>query len=158
LHLANVRGLLIGPSAHGLGLFSTQGDRLTKAEREIFTPDKPVFRKGQKIVEYIGEHLSKEEVEYRYDEFTAPYAIQCGPDDYIDAALIRCAASVANTAPKKQCNCKFITDSHHKVYLQATKDILPGKEILVDYGDEYVISEPNVAFSTKRVRKQDDAA
>lgn len=157
-HMANQRGLRIGQSAHGLGLFATQGEQLSKEERRVFTPDRPVFNKGQRISEYVGEHLTKEQIEYRYDNYTAPYAIQCGPNEYVDSALVRCYASLANTADKKRCNTRFVI-SGDRVYLEATRKIFPGQEILVDYGPEFILNEYNVKFSTKKVgKRQDDDA
>lgn len=149
-HLLNEKHLKIKksniPNA-GMGLFA-----LDKSKPE----DAIIFRKGDKIIDYVGEIVDMKTLDERYgEENTAPYtvAISKKKDEYDDAALIRGVASLSNQGNKKsQNNTKFgLNVREGKVILKAWKNIRNGDEILTDYGGEYTLDK-NTDHKTVYVR------
>lgn len=160
-HLRSIVGIKVGPSSvAGKGLFAV----------------KP-FRKGQRIAEYYGEHLSKKQFDDRYDDpddlLTSGYAISLEDGSVIDSLGSRCAASYANdpidvgalwksskstsdfrhryNARKKQEPGNAMADEAkgNQLYLVATKAIKSGDEILWPYGASYWSSKQmKEVFST----------
>ena len=55
-----------------------------------------IFRKGDKIITYVGEFLSRREIDERYDDCTAPYGIQINNNNFRDASLQRGTGSLVN--------------------------------------------------------------
>lgn len=131
----------------GKGLFAirTQKKGLTAEQLR-----KPVFKKGENIVKYRGEEVSKNQLDQRYGDWTAPYALQIGNGGpIVDAALDRGIAAMANHKPKSRANAKLSETG----YIKAKKPILDGAEIYVTYGDQREKDafkfEPQVKYSTK---------
>ena len=96
------------------------------------------FKKNQVLCEYKGETLSKREFTRRYPNGDGEYCVRVGRG-YIDSAdpAKASAARYANgTAPGISPNVLAHTDKS-RVYLVAARDILPGEEILWDYGSSY---------------------
>ena len=80
-HLKSIEGLRVGPStiaSAGDGLFATR--------------DIPV---NTSFCKYLGETITKEELEDRYGDSQAPYAITWG-QLFLDSACVRSAAAYAN--------------------------------------------------------------
>jgi len=101
-----------------------------------------VFRKDDNIIEYAGQHIDQEERDKRYGNKTAPYAIEVRDDEYIDAALYRSTAALANTArgSGKRNNARLVTYVRNGLAhaaLKATRHIRDGEEILCAYGAAY---------------------
>jgi hypothetical protein len=65
-----------------------------------------VFRKGEFIMPYVGETISKEEYERRYvrgsEDSAAEYVIVDGAGRYVDGACLRRLPALANTAVTKK--------------------------------------------------------
>ena len=56
-----------------------------------------MFRKGDTIIDYVGEIINEATVVARYGEdYTATYTIQVGKDAFIDCACKRGVGSTAN--------------------------------------------------------------
>lgn len=111
----------------GKGLFA-----LSKTEDGI------LFRKGQIVCAYSGQRISRQELDRRYDDFTAPYGL-CGHGNKNceDAACERGLGSLANgTLDYRQANIEYRVRKG-KLCLIATKNIMNGHELLADYGREY---------------------
>jgi hypothetical protein len=112
-----------------------------------------LFKKGNVICEYGGEVIPYAELDDRYGEFTGPYAImQLSNQTVQDCACKRDVGSIANSANlKKNNNAEFYvsTNPRRQVKLRAKKNIFNNTEIFVDYGNEYIMHEPNVHHSTK---------
>jgi hypothetical protein len=124
-----------GMAGAGKGLFAESRDHL---EHEW------VFRPGDKIVKYYGDVLTEEQVDHRYGEGTAPYAWTVG-QNVVDAACRRGIAAFANHKPQSRANAKLAKNG----YLVATKNIKNGSEIFVSYGRDFVVHDPDYAYSTR---------
>lgn len=145
MHLLHTRHLRIRPSTvsgAGLGLFAYHS---TLGAGEV------VFKKNQRIVEYDGERLGYRELQQRYGDFTAPYAIKLPDGSYEDAAFRRGAGALVNQGATGTINAvlAWYTDRAGKqcACVDALQDICNGSEILVDYGSAYSLSE----LSTRHV-------
>lgn len=139
-HITSSMNLKIKPSTlpnGGKGLFA-------------WSPQTPfVFDKDDIICEYDGEFISRSTLDNRYGEYTAPYAIAIRTGNnprYEDAALHRGIGSLANHNTPQYVNAKFVIKKlqrkNHSIYLKATRRILHGEEIFVDYGLDYLFYEP----------------
>lgn len=103
------------------------------------------FKKDDLIVPYEGEFIDEEELNRRYGDDTAKYALQINKDLYIDSACSRGTGAFINQAQTKAKNnarlSKFPgrrTIAPH-ASVRAIKSIKAGDEIFVDYGDEYIM-------------------
>jgi len=115
---------------------------LIEGEKGLFAfgkRDKVVFRKGENIIKYIGERISKKELEKRYDyggyDVTAPYTLNINGRN-VDASCKRGLGAMANATfgmDKRHQNARLDENGH----VVATKDIKDNQEILVDYGQDY---------------------
>ena len=153
LHLKSDRHLRIKPSTianAGKGLYAEDS---TQPDNAI------IFRRGDNIIEYIGENINENELNRRYQIHTAPYAIQVRGNNnprgalYIDAAAIRGAGSLSNHRRGNQRNAELsVNFNNNTARLRATRNIVNGSEIFVDYGHQYQIHEAGVNYRTKGVR------
>jgi len=146
-HLLSQRHLKIKVSTipyAGKGLFA-----LDKSE----PMNAVIFRKGEKIIDYIGEHIDLQELNHRYDEYTAPYAVGINRNTFIDPACERGVGAFANTKLRKNDNnATFSTNPRNRTAsIKATKNIRNGEEIFVYYGNEYNLNE-DTSHKTKYVR------
>ena len=145
-HLPMYLHLKIMPSTiphGGKGLFAFDK---TKENNEI------VFKKGTVICEYGGEFITYDELDDRYGDYTGPYAMHLSNQTVQDCTCKRDVGSIANTANvKKNNNAEFYVSTApiRQVKLRAKRNILNKQEILIDYGDEYLMHEPNIHHSTK---------
>jgi SET domain-containing protein len=93
------------------------------------------IRKGTRIVEYVGERISTEEADTRYDDdameqhHTMLFAVD--DDTVIDAAVDGNEARFVNhsCAP----NCEAVNESG-RIFIEAIADIPVGAELFYDYG------------------------
>jgi len=145
-HLLSQRHLKIAASTiknAGKGLFA-----LNKALPE----DAIIFKKGQKIIEYIGEPINLEELNERYQDRTAPYAIGINANRFIDSACLRGTGSFANTMLRKNDNNATFSTYRGQASIKATKNIKNGQEIFVYYGNQYNLNE-DTNHKTKYIRR-----
>ena len=146
IHLQYKHHLKIKPSTipeAGLGLFAWNN----KSE------GRPIFKKDQKIIDFIGEVITNEEKQERYGEYTTPYALQVGANTVIDPALVRGVASLSNHKPQSYANAKLSTNPrNHTACIKATKNIRDGDEIFISYGNAYRFDE-NTTHKTINVKK-----
>ena len=148
LHLQRENHLQIMPSTingAGSGLFVR--DPL-KSANDI------IFWRGDKIVDYLGERITREQLDARYGQYTAPYAIGHGRDFYEDSACFRGAGSLINHKPRQFANVAFHwSDAEHKFEIYATRNIRNFSELFVDYGREYELNEPT-SYRTSRTSRR----
>ncbi len=107
-------GLRVGKSSAGLGLFATRA-----------------FKKGERIIEYFGREISKEE-EY---SSKSKYLFEVSNRKTIDGAERGNFARYINCACKPNCEPNVVRG---KVWIDAIKSIKLGDELTYDYGEEYV--------------------
>ena len=128
-------------------------------------PTDVIFNTNDRIVTYIGEVLSPEQLDARYtgQDETAPYTEEVAPTrvvkrkgrrvtqnlkpKYIDGACMRGVAALANDAalPGSACalndpcenNARFVSVDQNYPILVALRPIFNGEEIFVAYGDSY---------------------
>lgn len=125
-----------GSSIHHKGLYAT---------RDI--------AKGERIIDYIGEKINKEESDRRLKEqerryFENPqdeagtYMFEISEDVCIDGDVPDNDAKYANHSCSP--NCEFEVDGE-RIWIQAIKDLKKGEEITVDYGfslDDETVKHP----------------
>ena len=125
-HMNKVLGLSIRPSlipGAGRGLFAVRD-----------------FKKNVKLTPYVGEMLTKRELESRYgSESVAPYALLITNNKYIDSACVRGVGAYANAALKEgEANARLsVNKPKAKAWLVSTRKIVCGEEIIIDYGESY---------------------
>lgn len=110
-------------------------------------------RSSDRIIRYIGEKLTKHQIDERYSEYenaTAPYAFKTlKKNSYIDSACKRGAGSFANTKPNAQ-NARLSRTGS----LYATKNIKNGEEIFVSYGRQYKFKDARCNTHNTRYKKK----
>lgn len=93
------------------------------------------IRKGTRLVEYRGERIWEDVANARYDDDATgnhhTFLFDLGDGTVIDASVEGNEARFLNhsCAP----NCEPVISRKH-IYIQAIADILPGTELLYDYG------------------------
>jgi hypothetical protein len=152
-HLKSDRHLRIKPSTinnAGKGLFAEDSNQ---------QPNDIIFRRGDNIIEYIGERIDDQELNRRYRIHTAPYALEVRGNNnrngglYIDSATVRGVGSLINHRTGNHANARFVLNRiNNTARLEATKNIRNNREIFVNYGHAYRIHEPGVHYVTKGVR------
>lgn len=92
------------------------------------------FKKGHKIAEYVGEKISRHEVARRLKNKRRLYI--CGIDSYwaIDGSRGGNGTQFINHSCEPNCYSKVI---HGHILFFALRDIEPGEEITLDYGESY---------------------
>lgn len=106
-------GLRVGKSSAGLGLFATRP-----------------FKKGERIIEYVGRTLTNAE-EY---SSRSKYLFEVNSRRTIDGAVRSNIARYINHSCKP--NCEPEIERGH-IYIDAIKNIKAGEEFVYDYGEEY---------------------
>ena len=143
-HLLWRMNLRIKQSKHGRGLYAQRPEQ----------SDKPVFKKGQTVIEYDGQELTADALQERYGTPTAPYAVAKHKGLVVDATLNRSAGSHANHGRRP--NCRFGVNNANKVVIIAIRHIYNGDEILLNYnrgtGTKYLFDAPGVSYTTVRAR------
>ena len=131
-HLLKLKHLRIAPSLMpnaGKGLFA-----LDPSREEGFI----LFRPKQLIITYGGEQIDQRELNDRYGEGTAPYAVEVSKRRglYEDGACGRGVGANVNTFTRHQ-NARLGIGQGGATKLYATKVIRNGDEIYVSYGRGY---------------------
>lgn len=117
--------------------------RIPNAGRGLFTTSR--IRKGDIIVEYLGDKLTWKQCLKRYksDLTQLLYVFAISDENCIDAKPCPDElAQYANDANGGSGKSRFKNNCEYNVikrrpYIVALKEIGPNSEILVDYGDEY---------------------
>ena len=95
------------------------------------------IKKGQRIIEYIGERISPEEETERYDDESMErhHTFLFAVDDKvtIDAGRIGNDAKYINHSCDPNCEA---VDEEGRIFVEAIKDIKPGTELFYDYAFE----------------------
>jgi uncharacterized protein len=95
------------------------------------------IRKGTRIIEYVGERISPDEADTRYDDGRMgrhhTFLFSVDSKTVIDAAVDGNEARFINhsCAP----NCEAI-DERKRIYIEAIRSIAPGEELTYDYAYE----------------------
>lgn len=110
------RKFRVGRSKSGLGLFAIE----------------PI-KKGEKIVEYVGNILNDVEAEKRK---TNKYLFEVRKNKTIDGTPRWNIARYANHSCDP--NAESEEDRRARIYITSIRDIAVGEEITFDYGKEYV--------------------
>jgi uncharacterized protein len=92
------------------------------------------FKKGRKIAEYDGERITRYEVTRRVKNKRRIYI--CGVDSYwaIDGSHGGNGTQFINHSCEPNCYSKVV---HNHILFFALRDIEPGEELLLDYGESY---------------------
>jgi hypothetical protein len=95
-----------------------------------------LFRKSDYIVPYLGEVLTKQQLDNRYGtgDATAPYAVTAASNGKIYDSACFMGIGAKTNHDKQQANTEIHPNGQ---CLVAKKGIKNGAEILVDYGDDY---------------------
>lgn len=97
----------------GLGLFATD-----------------FFKKGEMVVEYTGRRIKTKTA----DELGTKYLFEIDKDWTIDGAGRKNIARYVNHACKPNCEAEI---DGMRIFYYAVRNIDPGEELTVDYGEEY---------------------
>lgn len=111
----------------GLGLFAYDN---TKGVNDV------VFLRNTDICPYYGNIIDKVELDRRYGNYTAPYAIEISKNRIEDGAAKRGIGSLINHKPTAQTNCRFINNRRF-ITISSTKNIKNGQELFINYGRAY---------------------
>ncbi len=106
-------GIRVGKASAGLGLFATRA-----------------YKKGERIIEYVGRTLTNAE-EY---SSRSKYLFEVNKRKTIDGAVRTNIARYINHSCKP--NCEPEIERGH-IYIDAIKNIKAGQEFCYDYGEEY---------------------
>jgi SET domain-containing protein len=92
------------------------------------------IRKGTRLIEYTGEHISHDEADRRYDEDKMQrhhtFLFTLNSRTVIDAAVGGNEARFINHSCDP--NCEAVIDGGH-IYIEAKRTIQPGEELVYDY-------------------------
>ena len=92
------------------------------------------IRKGTRLIEYIGERISPEEADRRYDDdaMDRPHTFLFTVDAHtvIDAAVGGNEARYINHSCDP--NCEAVDDAG-RIFIEAVRNIRPGQELAYDY-------------------------
>ena len=92
------------------------------------------IRKGTRLIEYVGEHISHDEADRRYDEDGMKrhhtFLFTLTRKTVVDAAVDGNEARFINHSCDP--NCEAVIDSGH-IYIESTRTIQPGAELVYDY-------------------------
>lgn len=145
MHLLRERKLRIKESTIpgiGKGLFALD-------KRPAFA-NAILFRPKDTIITYDGESVTHDDLQRRYGDFTAPYAISEGRFA-VDSACKRGAGSLANYS--RTTNARLTFSRTTKTFkLIATKNIRNGAEIFCSYGRSYRHNDGLVHKTSQRAR------
>lgn len=129
--------------------------QLPNSGNGLFT--KVFIPKGTRIVEYKGRITTWNDVK---DDHDNGYIYTINNNHVIDAKkTMRALARYANDARGLSRikgvtnNCDYVNDGL-KAYIESKKDIQPGEEILVSYGDEYwKVIRDNIKAEKEKLKK-----
>jgi SET domain-containing protein len=122
-----------------MGLFAYDK---TKADDEI------IFKPNDDICNYFGQVVTKEILDERYGNYTAPYGIEVSANQnkYEDTATQRGIGSLINHRPKSRTNCRFV-NNYQFIKIRAHKNIRNGAKLFINYGRDYRFND-EVEYST----------
>lgn len=106
-------GVRVGKSSAGLGLFATRD-----------------FKKGERIIEYVGRVISKDE-EY---SSRSKYLFEVSTRKTIDGQARTNIARYINHSCKPNCEPEI---EKGRVFIDTIKKVKEGEEFVYDYGEEY---------------------
>ena len=97
------------------------------------------IRKGKKVIEYLGEPITHEEADRRYDDDDAAgrhhtFLFILNDDTVLDARTTRCDAKYLNHSCDP--NCESVIENDH-IWIQSVKAIQPEQELAYDYQFEF---------------------
>ena len=128
IHLASQDNLRIKPS------------NITNAGKGLFAW-KEGFKKGVKISKYTGRRLNKYQMDLKYGDKTAEYAI-CNGNKCVDATYTTdAAARFANDARKTNFRNNALLMGKNNFGLKAKTNIQPHQEVLTSYGKQYWVKK-----------------
>lgn len=107
------------------------------------------IRAGERIVEYVGERISHDVADARYDDEDAKrhhtFLFTVDDDTVIDAAVDGNEARFINHSCDPNCEA---VDYRGRIFIEALRDIAPGEELFYDYNFE--LDEPITPELKKR--------
>lgn len=123
---------------YGRGLFAVKNYNMSTIAGNV------VFKRGDFIMEYEGEIINKNELDRRYGDRTGVYVATIDSDTHVDSACYRGVMSLANHSDTNANAALFVVENaagKSVISVEAIKNIRDGDEILLDYGDEYILTE-----------------
>lgn len=95
------------------------------------------IRKGERIIEYIGEHITWKEADRRYDDGKMgrhhTFLFTLNDRIVVDAAVGGNDARFINHSCEPNCEAVIVNDH---IYIEALRDIATGEELAYDYAYE----------------------
>ena len=112
-----------------------------------------VYPANAHIVPYTGQRINNQQLNDRYGDDTAPYALRINNNLFVDPALKRGIGSIINHQPQARANVKFVAASHANNYIpsvKSTKNIRNGQELFINYGHNYQFNDGSSHTTTKK--------
>jgi uncharacterized protein len=95
------------------------------------------IRPGTRLIEYVGERISRDEADLRYDDTAMSrhhtFLFALDDDTVIDAAVDGNEARYINHSCDP--NCQAVIEDGH-IFIEAVRNIQPGTELTYDYAYE----------------------
>ncbi len=88
------------------------------------------FRKGERVIEYVGELIDDEEADRRSNR----YLFEIKKDLNIDGSTRSNAARYVNHSCRPNCTDDIVGK---RIFYRSKRRIEPGEELTIDYGQEY---------------------
>ena len=146
----------------GVYRFVIKTSRIPRAGKGVFIQGGRVgdivFDTNENVGVMWGEVLTRRQVNARYGNGGAPFVIQLHQNRFLDFACRRSLLSMANAPPAGQAaNAVFVKHRRSRrqkwnMWVQASRPIRSGDELLVDYGDSYDFDEQHYTGRRKRRR------
>lgn len=103
---------------------------------------------NRNIMNYDGDVIDTEEIDRRYGNNTAPYAVEKRVGLYIDSICNRSPASMINHKRGRGANCKF-SRYMGLMRVRTTKRIPADSELFINYGQDYSFRDLSPVRLTK---------
>jgi hypothetical protein len=106
----------------------------------VFVAPHKCFPARYKIMQYVGEVLTKDEIEYAFpDDALATYTMQIPKQNrFISAERVRGMASYINHSSEPNVKITAIKSKNkYALYVVSLKYLCAGEELLLDYGADY---------------------
>ena len=129
--------------------------QIPKSGKGLFT--KVAIKKGQRIVEYKGRLVKWKDV--KYEDATNGYLLYITSQAVIDGRPSKTFGRYANDA-HGYTRVKGLTNNAEYVcegkrcFIEATRNIMPGAEIFVDYGKDYWKLDRETRKEAERKKKK----
>ena len=112
-----------------------------------------VYQANSHIVPYTGQRINNQQLNDRYGDDTAPYALRINANTFVDPALQRGIGSIINHQPVARANVRFVAANYANNFtpsIRSTKNIRNGQELFINYGRDYRMNDGSSHTTSKK--------